>query len=528
MTDFEETSRNAYRERLDRLAQERFEKLESMRADGAEPFSSGFTPDTTAAAFFEQYGELSKEELNDVDAEVSVAGRVRFLRDLGKVMFIKIQDRTCEPGLKEGAIRPDDDDDHFLQLFVSKKAVGEENFEAMKALDLGDIIGVSGGVMRTNTKELSVFARDFHLLTKSVRPLPEKFKGLSDVEQRFRQRYVDLIMNPESRAVFRARNQIVRSIRRYLEERDFMEVETPMMHVTPGGAAARPFVTHHNALDMELFLRIAPELYLKRLLVGGFERVFELNKNFRNEGLSRRHNPEFTMLEFYQAYASHEDLMAMTEDLISSLAEELRGRGEDGRIVIETEGQSIDLSGPWRRVSVAGAVADYFDVSEEEVQSRSFLEEKAADRDLDYEAWDDGKLLMEVFEEFVEDTLIQPTFVVDFPASVSPLSRRKDDNPELVDRFELIILGREIANGFAELNDPEDQYLRFAEQLRAKEAGDEEAMPMDEDYVRALEYGMPPAAGEGIGIDRLTMLLTGQDSIREVVLFPHLRPEQSE
>lgn len=527
MTDFEANTREKYRARLDRLAHERFEKLAGLRESGINPYSAGFEVRDTAATLFAEFGNHSKEELQEMETDVAVAGRIRFLRDLGKAVFIKIQDRTCDPGLKDGSVGPEDND-HLLQIFVSKSTVGDDAFDSIKSLDLGDIIGVSGEMMRTRTKELSVFAKSVQLLTKSVRPLPEKFKGLSDVEQRFRQRYVDLIMNEEAREVFRTRTKIVRYIRNYLEDRDFMEVETPILHVTPGGAAARPFRTHHNALDMELYMRIAPELYLKRLLVGGFERVFELNRSFRNEGLSRRHNPEFTMLEFYQAYASHEELMAMTEELIGGLAESIHGTADDGRVVVHTEGVEVDLTSPWRRVSVVDAVAEHFEVDAGQAGTREFLDEKAKARGLESAAWDDGKLLMEIFEEYVEHTLIQPTFLVDFPASVSPLSRRKDSDPTLVDRFELFILGREMANGFNELNDPEDQYLRFAEQLNAREAGDEEAMPMDEDYVRALEYGMPPAAGEGIGIDRLTMLLTAQDSIREVILFPHLRPEQPE
>lgn len=522
--DSENKTREAYIERLDRLSRERFEKVQALRAAGTNPFANGFEVTHRAADIFAQWGELDADALAGVSDEIAVAGRIRLFRKMGKAMFIKLQDATCLPGFKDGYPGPEQGD-NFLQVFVSLNAVGEEAFAAIKELDLGDIVGIRGGLMRTRTGELSVNATSVELLTKSVRPLPEKFRGLSDVEQRFRQRYVDLVMNDDVRAIFMARTRIVSALRRFLEERHFLEVETPMMHVTPGGAAARPFVTHHNTLDIELYMRIAPELYLKRLLVGGFDRVFELNRNFRNEGLSRRHNPEFTMLEFYQAYATYEDLMDLSEEMIRAAAREVIEPDAEGQLVVESEGHQVNLSQPWRRVSVAAAVAEHFGVAADEVWDDAWLRERASELKLDVAGADRGKVLMELFEECVEETLIQPTFVIDFPASVSPLARRKESNPELVDRFELFVLGRELANSFNELNDPEDQYGRFAGQLEARQAGDDEAMPMDEDYVRALEYGMPPAAGEGIGIDRLVMLLTGTDSIREVILFPHLRPE---
>ena len=519
---------NAYKERFERLMVERYEKVEALREAGKNPFANGFEVTHTAGAIFGEYGNAERDALDAAAVEVKVAGRIRFFRKMGKAAFVKIQDRTCRPGVKpaHGDFEPQDD---FLQIFVSKSEVGDDSFSDIKKLyDLGDWVGVEGTLMRTRTGELSVLAKSFTLLTKSIRPLPDKFAGLSDTEQRLRQRYVDLVMNESVRETFFARSLIVKRVREFLEERGFLEVETPMMHVTPGGAAARPFVTHHNSLDMDLYLRIAPELYLKRLLVGGLGRVYELNRNFRNEGLSRKHNPEFTMLEFYQAYATYEDLMDLTEELIVSLARELHGESDDGRITFETEGQEIDVTPPWRRVSMAGAVASALGVDEAQCRDEAFLTEqlKAAGYEAeDLAVMDWGKLLMTLFEEKVEDTLIQPTFLTDFPASTSPLARRKESDPTLVDRFELFILGREIANAFSELNDPEDQYGRFAAQLEAREAGDDEAMPMDEDYVRALEYGMPPAAGEGIGIDRLVMLLTGTDTIRDVIFFPHLRPE---
>lgn len=533
MKDRTEEHRAAYQARLDNhLLQERYRKAEALREAGERPWAHGFERTHTAAEIQAAWGALSAEELDAEGIEVAVAGRIRFFRRMGKASFLKLQDGTA------GAFRPASageggeadaadatEGDGFQQVFLSLDALGEERFQFCGQLDIGDVIGVRGVLMRTRRGELSVRAESVVLLTKAIRPLPEKFKGLTDVEQRYRQRYVDLVMNPESRRIFQARARIVKGVRTFLEARGFLEVETPMMHPTPGGAAARPFRTHHNALDMELFLRIAPELYLKRLLVGGFERVYELNRNFRNEGLSRQHNPEFTMVEFYQAYATYEDLMDLTEELIEQLAEDLHGRRADGRVVIEFEGRSIDLTRPWRRLSVAESIAEHFSVEVSQVTERDWLIAEASRIGIEQpDTWDTGKLLMEVFEHHVDHRLLQPTFITHFPASVSPLARRSDADPSVVDRFELYVLGWEIANAFNELNDPEDQHLRFSEQLEAREAGDEEAMPMDEDYIRALEYGMPPAAGEGIGIDRLTMLLTGTESIREVLLFPHMRP----
>lgn len=522
----DQKNHQAYLQRLDRLSAERYEKVAAMREEGLNPFANAFEVSHTAKDVFAEWGQRSKESLEEETATVRVAGRVRFVRKMGKAMFIKIQDRTSKPGLKDNAIGPDDSD-NFLQIYVSKDSLGDEAFAHAKRLDIGDIIGIEGGLMRTRTGELTIEGKHLTTLTKSVRPLPEKFKGLSDVEQRFRHRYVDLIMNEDVREIFEKRVKIIRLIREFLDERGFMEVETPMMHVTPGGAAAKPFVTHHNALDMPLYMRIAPELYLKRLLVGGFERVYEINRNFRNEGLSRRHNPEFTMVEFYQAYATYDDLMDLTENMITSIAREVVGTQKDGQVVVHAEGHVVNLSKPWRRVRVDEAVAEAWDVPVDTVRDPAWLKQQVDALKLELPDDEPGRMLMELFEEKVEHTLIQPTFIIDFPASVSPLARRKESNPDEVDRYELFVLGRELANAFSELNDPEDQYTRFADQLAARDAGDEEAMPMDEDYVHALEYGMPPAAGQGIGIDRLVMLLTGAESIREVILFPHLRPEHT-
>ncbi len=395
-------------------------------------------------------------------------------------------------------------------------------FACFESFDIGDIIGVTGFPFRTKTGELSLHARGVRLLVKSLLPLPEKFHGLTDVETRYRQRYVDLIVNPDVREIFIKRSRIVNLIRSFMTSRDFLEVETPMMQQIPGGATARPFVTHHNALDMELYLRVAPELYLKRLVVGGFERVFEINRNFRNEGISVRHNPEFTMMEFYQAYATFEDLMDFTEELFSHVAEQVLGSLE-----FSFQGLDISFKRPWRRMTVREAILEYGDIEPQKLDDRDLALEYARSIGLDH-LTDDigyGKLLMEIFEEVAEHKLIQPTFVTAYPTEVSPLSRKNDHDPNIVDRFELMIAGREIANAFSELNDPVDQKERFLAQVAEKDKGDEEAHYMDEDYVRALEYGLPPTAGEGIGIDRLVMLLTDSASIRDVILFPQLRKE---
>ncbi|HYS44168.1 MAG TPA: lysine--tRNA ligase, partial [Geobacteraceae bacterium] len=408
-----------------------------------------------------------------------------------------------------------------MQLYVKKDAIGDEPFEAFETFDIGDIIGATGVPFRTKTGELSLHVTQLRLLTKSLLPLPEKFHGLTDVETRYRQRYVDLIVNPEVREVFFKRTRIINLIRAFMNDHDFLEVETPMMQQIPGGATARPFVTHHNALDMELYMRIAPELYLKRLVVGGFERVFEINRNFRNEGISIRHNPEFTMMEFYQAYATFEDLMDFTEELLCHVAQELLGTLE-----FTCQGERISFQRPWKRLTVQEAILEYGDIDAKSLADRDLAYAYAQRIGLELPAdIGYGKLITEIFEEVAETKLIQPTFITAYPTEVSPLSRKSDHDPEIVDRFEFFCVGREMANAFSELNDPRDQKERFLAQVAEKAKGDEEAHYMDEDYIRALEYGMPPTAGEGIGIDRLVMLLTDSPSIRDVILFPQLRKE---
>jgi lysyl-tRNA synthetase class 2 len=407
-----------------------------------------------------------------------------------------------------------------MQLYMNNKFFSEDLARELKSLDLGDIIGVKGEVFKTGKDELSVRVADFKLLTKSLRPLPDKYRGFTDTEARYRRRYVDLIVNEESRTVFETRSRIIRFIRKYFEELGFMEVETPMMQIIPGGATARPFITHHNALDQDMYLRVAPELFLKRLIVGGFEKVFELNRNFRNEGLSTRHNPEFTMLEFYQAYARYQDLMDLTEDLFRKISQEVLDS-----TTVNYQGSSYDLAKPFARKTLIEAIQEYCDAKEQEFESKDSVIKLAENLDVHFdEAWGKGKIVMEVFEQKVEAKLDQPTFITEYPLEVSPLARLNEDNPEVTDRFELIIGGRELANGFSELNDPEDQVNRFKAQVIQKESGDKEAMHFDNDYVTALEYGMPPTAGEGIGIDRLIMLFTDSPSIKDVLLFPHMRP----
>ncbi len=487
------------------LIKQRREKLQLWRAhSGAYP--NTFRPENLASQIESEYGELDKQVLAEQDVSVVVAGRIMTRRIMGKASFAHIQDSS-------GA----------LQIYVQRDALPEGVYnEQFKKWDIGDIIGVRGNLFKTDKGELSVKVSHIELLVKSLRPLPEKFHGLADRETAYRQRYVDLIMNEESRAVFRTRFKIIALIRQFLIERDFLEVETPMMQIIPGGAVARPFVTHHNALDMDLYLRIAPELYLKRLVVGGFERVFEINRNFRNEGLSTRHNPEFTMLEFYQAYADYQDLMDTTEAMFKRVVEGISDSG-----VIQYQGQTIDFSKPFARMTVAEAILKYNpQVSAADLEDIAALRRHAQALKLHVkESFGRGKLQIEIFEQTVEEQLLDPTFITAYPVEVSPLSRRNDQDDFVTDRFELFIAGREIANGFSELNDPEDQAERFAHQVAEKDAGDAEAMHYDADYIRALEYGMPPTAGEGIGIDRLVMLLTDSASIRDVLLFPHMRPE---
>lgn len=489
-------------EELSELLLQRRRKVNALWTAGINPYPNDFKPTHTASDVVAKYGELT--QVDAPDAEFVLAGRIIARRSFGKAAFIQIQDRSGR-----------------IQIYVRKDDLSEEVFAQFESFDIGDIIGVSGFPFRTQKGELSIHARLVRLLVKSLLPLPEKFHGLTDVETRYRQRYVDLIVNPEVREIFIKRSRIVNLIRSFMASRDFLEVETPMMQPIPGGATARPFVTHHNALDMQLFLRVAPELYLKRLVVGGFERVFEINRNFRNEGISVRHNPEFTMMEFYQAYATYEDLMDFTEELFCHVAQEVLGTLE-----FTYQEMPISFQRPWRRLTVKEAILEYGDIEQKQLEDRDLA--LAYARSIGLELPDEisyGKLIMEIFEEVAEHKLIQPTFVTAYPTEVSPLSRKNDHNPYIVDRFELMIGGREIANAFSELNDPVDQKERFLAQVAEKDKGDEEAHYMDEDYVRALEYGLPPTAGEGIGIDRLVMLLTDAASIRDVILFPQLRKE---
>ncbi|MDI6854169.1 MAG: lysine--tRNA ligase [Deltaproteobacteria bacterium] len=490
----------------DRIITQRRQKLADLRARGVDPFSNRFKPDHTIAQVIEAYGSMSGPELEGLNETFRLAGRIMLVRAFGKAIFCHFQDGSSR-----------------LQAYVQRQVLGDEAFKLFKSLDLGDIVGFVGTLFRTRTGELTLSVSEFILLTKSLLPLPEKYHGLTDVERRYRQRYLDLIVNPQVWQVFLQRAAIIRLIRQFLDKRGFLEVETPMMQPIPGGATAKPFETHHNALDMKLYLRIAPELYLKRLIVGGFDRVYEINRNFRNEGLSTLHNPEFTMLEFYQAYATYKDLMELTEELVCQVARELLGT-----LQITYQGADIDLTPPWRRIDLRQSLTEIGGIPQEVVKDRQALVELAKSEGVVLRPGEGyGRALTKLFDLKVEARLIQPTFVLGYPTETSPLSRKSDDNPEVVDRFELFIAGREMANAFSELNDPIDQRARFEAQLSAHAAGDEEAPhAVDEDFLTALEYGMPPAAGEGIGIDRLVMLLTDSPSIRDVILFPLLRPER--
>lgn len=482
----------------------RRQKLDKLKELGIPLYPNDFKPTHVSSRVIAEFGSLSEDQLSALTTTVSLAGRIMSIRSFGKASFFHLQDR-------EGR----------LQVYVRRDRLGEEGYRLFQSLDIGDIVGVRGQLFLTKTKELTVAAHGLGLLCKCLRPLPEKWHGLADVEARYRRRYVDLMVNREVRGLFEKRSRIIRLIRRFFEERDFLEVETPMMQSIPGGAAARPFITHHNALNMDLYLRVAPELFLKRLLVGGIERVFELNRNFRNEGISVRHNPEFTMLEFYQAFATYEDLMSLTEELFATVAKELAGS-----LTLSYGGSAIDLTPPWRRLTLIGALEEH-GAKRAELESLEGLQVFARKRGLAFDpGLPYGNLLVEVFEEVAEPHLIQPTFVVGYPLEVSPLARKNDANPSVVDRFELYMGGRELANAFSELNDPLDQRERLLKQAEARRAGDDLAQAMDEDFVRALEYGMPPAAGEGIGIDRMVMLFTDSPSIRDVILFPLLRPER--
>lgn len=487
-----------------RYIAQRRDKLAQLREQG-QAYPNHFRRNDFAQSLHDDYADLSREQLEQKSISVSLAGRMMFKRVMGKASFAQLQDMSAT-----------------MQIFVQREAIGETGYEAFKHSDIGDIFGVTGVLFQTKTGELTIKVKTLELLTKSLRPLPEKFHGLTDQEQKYRQRYIDLIMNQDSRRVFAIRSQTISFIRQYLVKAGFVEVETPMMQIIPGGARARPFVTHHNTLDMDLYLRVAPELYLKRLVVGGIEQVFEINRNFRNEGLSTRHNPEFTMLEFYQAYSDYHQLMDLTEDMVRQLTKSVLG---DTSLIYQ--GDTIDLAKPFLRMTVVESILKFNpDLDATRLDTLEYCREVAKNLGITVESgWGIGKVQIEIFEETVEHQLIQPTFITAYPTEVSPLSRRNDDNPLVADRFEFFIAGRELANGFSELNDPEDQAERFRQQVKDKESGDVEAMHYDADYIRALEYGMPPTAGEGIGIDRLVMLLTDSPSIRDVILFPHMRPE---
>lgn len=484
----------------DLLARRR-QKLVDLKERGIHPFPNDFRVTHTVAEIKETVAR-APETLNEDAPLFSVAGRMMAVNRFGKSAFIRFRDRTGQ-----------------LQAYVRRDKVGPETYDLFKQLDMGDIVGLTGGMFQTRTGEWTLLVQEFRLLCKSTRPLPEKFHGLRDPEKRYRQRYLDLLMNPDTREIFRRRSRIIQEVRDFLLERDFLEVETPMMQPIPGGAEAEPFVTHHNALGMDLYLRIAPELYLKRLVVGGFDRVFEINRNFRNEGVSTQHNPEFTMLEFYQAYATHNDLMDLTEAMVRQVAERVTGSA-----TLTYQGETVDFSASWRRLRLSDALAEVGGVDPAILGDREALLRLAKEREVRVTKTGRlGKIITKLFDALVEPHLIQPTFITDYPVEVSPLSRRSDVAPDLTERFELFIAGREIANGFSELNDPEDQLGRFQQQVADRDAGDREAHFMDTEYIEALEYGMPPTAGEGIGIDRLTMLLTDAASIREVILFPHLK-----
>ena len=488
----------------DDLFEQRRSKLIAWREKG-NAYPNAFRRDSLAAELLKDYEQDDAETLAKKNKRVSLAGRIMLKRDMGKSAFIDIQDMSGK-----------------IQLYLHKNNLAEQ-YDALASWDLGDIIGVEGVLFRTKTNQLSVKVDKTTLLSKSLRPLPDKFHGLSDSdkEQRYRQRYLDLISSEQTRKTFQIRSQLMNGIRQFLNKAGYVEVETPMMHLLPGGALARPFATHHNALDMELFLRVAPELHLKRLVVGGIEKVYEINRNFRNEGLSTRHNPEFTMLEFYQAYADYHDLMDLTEAMLRELAETILATTQ-----LSYQGETYDLSKPFRRLSVLDAIVEFNPQWTRNDLTELKSLQKIAEALKIPESESIGKLQFALFEETVEQNLKEPTFITEYPIAVSPLARRNDKNPEIADRFELYIGGRELANGFSELNDPEDQANRFKEQVKAKAQGDHEAMAYDEDYITALEYGLPPTAGEGIGIDRLAMLFTDSLSIRDVILFPLMRPER--
>jgi len=501
----EEMNNQEQEQELSELLQIRRNKLDELRKLGIDPFGGKYEREDHAGKILEQYDELSKEELEEKQVHVNLAGRIMAKRGMGKASFAHIQDLSGR-----------------IQIYVRQDSIAEAQYEAFSILDLGDIIGVKGVLFKTKTGETTVKVSELEVLSKSLYPLPEKFHGLKDVELRYRQRYVDLIINPDVQKTFITRSRIIQSMRRYLDSHGYLEVETPTLHSIAGGAAARPFITHHNALDMELYMRIAIELHLKRLIVGGLEKVYEIGRVYRNEGISTRHNPEFTMIELYEAYADYKDIMALTENMISHIAQEVLGTQ-----VITYQGHEVDLTPQWRRVSMVDAVKEVVGVDFGVEMSNEEAHRLAKEHKVPVEPhMTFGHILNAFFEQFVEETLIQPTFVTGHPVEISPLAKKNDVDPRFTDRFELFIVAREHANAFSELNDPIDQRQRFEAQMKEKEQGNDEAHEMDEDFLRALEYGMPPTGGLGIGIDRLIMLLTNAPSIRDVLLFPHMRNKE--
>lgn len=486
------------------MEQHRLDKLEKIKAQDKQPFVNFHKVGSDIIDVVGKYTGVEKESLPEREVIFDVAGRIMALREFGKAAFMTIKDRTDS-----------------IQVYVKKGEISDDDHESFKASDVGDTVGIKGFLFKTKTGELTICATEYKVLTKALRDLPEKWHGLKDIEKRYRQRYVDLMVNDEVKETFRSRSKIIQSVREFFLSKDFLEVETPMMHPVVGGATAKPFETHHNALDMPLYLRIAPELYLKRLVIGGLERVFEVNRNFRNEGLSTRHNPEFTMIEWYNAYNDYHGLMDQIEEMLCGISESL-GLGE----TITYKEKEISLKRPWKRITMEDAITSMTDVTADMIKdfesAKSTAEKKGIHVDKN---WGKGKIVLEIFEELCEHDLYDPTFIIDYPKEVSPLAKSKADDPETTERFELFVGGFELANGFNELNDPIDQKERFEKQVAAKEAGDEEASMMDSDYIRALEYGLPPTAGAGLGIDRLVMLFTDSQSIRDVILFPHMRPE---
>ena len=493
-------------EKTSTVIEDRRKKIDRLKEIGINPYPAGFKYNLKTCEAVEKFGHINGEELEKDHTLYSLAGRIMSMRIFGKAAFIHIKDSSGS-----------------IQAYIRKDKVGDEGYQLFKLMDIGDYIGIRGSFFKTKTDELTLVATEIKLLTKSIRPLPEKWHGLTDIETRYRQRYVDLIVNDEVRDVFITRSKIIRFFREFFNSRDFLEVETPMMQTIPGGATARPFKTYHNALGMDLYLRIAPELFLKRLVVGGLDRVYEINRNFRNEGISIKHNPEFTMLEFYMAYATYEDLMALTEELFSQLLTEICGK-----LVIDYQGEQIDFTPPWPRISLYDSIREVGGAGDDVFEDIDAAVKFAHSKNITLSKMDShGKVLEKIFDQLVEPKLINPTFIIGYPTEISPLSRKNDDNPDIVDRFELFIAGKEIANAFTELNDPDDQRGRFEKQVALRESGDDEAQFMDEDYVTALEYGLPPTAGQGIGIDRVVMLLTDSPSIRDVILFPHMRNKQA-